>query len=85
MVDPAHRVIVHAGREEIRLCRLWGGQTPGSLFDTQIAAALIGLAYPIGHATLVNQLLDVQLNKAETLTEWRDRPLYPPANSLCLR
>src|SRR5262249_13179124 len=71
VVDPANLVIVHAGREEVRLCRYWGGQAPGNLFDLQIAAAFIGLAYPLGHAALGNQLLGVQLSKAETLTEWR--------------
>jgi ribonuclease D len=75
VVDPANQVIVHGGREEVRLCRLWGGQTPGNLFDLQIAAGLVGLTYPLGHAALVNQLLGVQLAKGETLTEWRDRPL----------
>jgi ribonuclease D len=75
VVDPAIQVVVHAGREEVRLCRLWGGASPGNLFDLQIAAGLIGLAYPLGHGALVNQLLGVQLAKAETLTEWRDRPL----------
>src|SRR5438067_184868 len=49
IVDPARLVIVHAGREEVRLCRLWAGQPPGNLFDLQIAAGLIGLPYPIGH------------------------------------
>src|SRR5262245_17292181 len=75
VVDPAHLVVVHAGREEVRLCKLWGGQPPGNLFDLQLAAGLVGLAYPLGHATLVNQLLGVQLAKGETLTEWRHRPL----------
>src|SRR5712692_10203165 len=75
VVDPAHLVVVHAGREEVRLCHLWTGRTPGNLFDLQIAAGLVGLAYPLGHAALVCQLLGVQLPKAETLTEWRDRPL----------
>ena len=75
VVDPANQVIVHAGREEVRLCRLWTGQTPGNLFDLQIAAALVGMVYPIGHGSLVNHLLNVQLAKGETLTEWRDRPL----------
>ena len=37
VVDPANLVIVHAGREEVRLCRLWTGQTPGNL-RCQIAA-----------------------------------------------
>jgi ribonuclease D len=75
MVDPAHQVIVHAGREEVRLCQLWGGKPPGNLFDLQLAAGLVGLPYPLGHGVLVNQVLGVQIAKGETLTEWRDRPL----------
>src|SRR5437588_4986053 len=75
VVDPRKLVIVHAGREEVRLCRLWTGHVPGNLFDLQIAAGLTGLAYPLGHAALVSQLLGVQLAKGETLTEWRNRPL----------
>src|SRR6266404_4207568 len=77
VVDPANLVIVHAGREEIRLCHLWTGKTPGNLFDLQIAAGLVGLAYPLSHGALVSQLLGIQLPKGETLTEWRDRPLTP--------
>jgi ribonuclease D len=77
VTNPAHLVVVHAGREEIRLCRLWSGRTPGNLFDLQIAAGLVGMPYPIGHGALVGQLLGVQLSKGETLTEWRDRPLTP--------
>jgi ribonuclease D len=75
IVDPTRLVVVHAGREEVRLCRLWAGQAPGNLFDLQIAAGLVGLTYPLGHGALVNQLLGVSLTKGETLTEWRDRPL----------
>src|SRR5262249_53569097 len=76
-LDPSHTVVVHAGREEVRLCRLWTGQTPQHFFDLQVAAGLVGMSYPLSHGTLVNQLLGVQLAKGETLTEWRDRPLTP--------
>src|SRR5438270_2340135 len=75
VVDPNRLVVVHAGREEVRLCHLWSGRTPGNLFDLQIAAGLVGLTYPLSHAALVSQLLGVQMVKGETLTEWRDRPL----------
>jgi ribonuclease D len=75
IVDPAHLVVVHAGREEVRLCHVWTGRAPGNLFDLQIAAGLVGLAYPLSHGALVSQLLGVQLGKGETLTEWRIRPL----------
>jgi ribonuclease D len=77
VTDPQVEVIVHAAREEVRLCQLWTGRRPGNLFDLQIAAGLVGLPYPLGHANLVSQLLGVSLAKTETLTEWRDRPLTP--------
>ena len=75
VVDPANQVIVHAGREEVRLCHIWSGQAPGNLFDLQIAAGLVGLAYPLGHGALVAAVLGKRLDKRETLTEWRTRPL----------
>lgn len=75
VVDPANQVVVHAGREEVRLCRLWTGQSPTALFDLQPAAGLVGMPYPLGYGTLVNQLLSVSMTKGETLTEWRSRPL----------
>jgi ribonuclease D len=75
VVDPERLVVVHAGREEVRLCHRGSGRTPGNLFDLQIAAGLAGLTYPLGHAALVKELLGVQLAKGETRTEWRHRPL----------
>ena len=77
LLDPDRVVVVHAGREEVRLCRLWTGQVPANLFDLQLAAGLVGLPYPIGHGTLVGQVVGVHLSKGETLTEWRTRPLTP--------
>jgi ribonuclease D len=77
VIDPSRVSVVHAGREEVRLCRLGGGAAPGKLFDLQIAAGLAGYAYPLSHGALVNQVLGVQLTKGETLTEWRSRPLTP--------
>jgi ribonuclease D len=75
VIDPAHEVIVHAGREEVRLCHIFSGQVPGRLFDLQITAGLVGLPYPMGHGPLVAHVLGQKLAKAETLTEWRTRPL----------
>jgi ribonuclease D len=45
------------------------------LFDTQVAAALIGLPAQIGYGDLVHQLLGQSLHKAETRTDWSRRPL----------
>lgn len=75
VASPTHQVIVHAGREEVRLCHVAFGQVPARLFDLQIAAGLAGFAYPLGHGALVQQVLGKKLSKGETLTEWRRRPL----------
>jgi ribonuclease D len=77
LLDPARVVVVHAGREEVRLCKIATGQVPANLFDLQIGAGLVGRHYPLGHGALVFQLLGIQLPKGETLTEWRRRPLTP--------
>src|SRR5262245_36703916 len=73
--DPARVTVVHAGREEVRLCRIASGSPPANPFDLQLAAGLIGLNHPIGHGPLVQQTLHVRLDKGQTLTEWRRRPL----------
>jgi ribonuclease D len=77
VVDPDNLVVVHAGREEVRLCQLWIGSPPANLFDLQIAAGLVGLNYPLSHGKLVDQVLGIYISKGETLTEWRNRPLTP--------
>ncbi len=75
LVEPTRTVIVHAGREETRQCQRLSGKTPTNWFDLQIAAGLVGHNYPMGHASLVYQVLGRQLDKHDTLTEWRHRPL----------
>jgi ribonuclease D len=77
VVDPRHEVIVHAGREEVRMCYLACGRLPAAVIDLQLAAGLAGLSYPLGHGSLVKEVLGISLSKAETLTEWGNRPLTP--------
>lgn len=77
LTDPARTVIVHAGREEVRMCRAGVGRPPANLVDVQIAAALVGYSFPIGYAALVQDVLHVHAKKGETLTDWRRRPLTP--------
>jgi ribonuclease D len=75
VVSPGHETLVHSGREELRFCWWATGARPVELFDTQIAAALVGMEYPAAYSTLINRLLDKTLSKDETRTDWRKRPL----------
>jgi ribonuclease D len=73
--DPAITKVMHAGRQDLELFYLLDGRLPGPLFDTQIAAALLGFDDQIGYGRLVEQLLGVTLDKAHTRTDWAERPL----------
>jgi len=70
-----HDTIVHAGREELLFCLGAVGQRPHQLFDVQIAAGLVGYEYPAGYGSLLSKLVGQRLNKGETRTDWRKRPL----------
>lgn len=75
LTDPARVTVVHAGREEVRICRHATGKPLGCMYDLQIAAGLLGYGYPMGFAALVQFGLRKRLDKGETLTDWRRRPL----------
>ena len=75
VTDGKRNVIVHAGREEIRICQHLSGKAPARLFDIQVAAGLIGVGYTAGYGTLVQTFAGTRLSKQETLTDWRIRPL----------
>ncbi|MFO0805293.1 MAG: HRDC domain-containing protein [Gemmataceae bacterium] len=76
LTDPAKTIVVHAGREDLRICNFAIGRSP-RVFDVQLAAGLVGSSYPIGYAGLVQELLGLRTSKGETLTDWRRRPLQP--------
>jgi ribonuclease D len=68
-------VIVHAGREEIRFCYRASGRKVANLFDVQLAAGFIGMDYPASYGNLIHRYLGQVLDKGETRTDWRRRPL----------
>lgn len=75
IADPKRTIVVHAGREEIRLCHFACASLPGDLFDVQVAAGLLGLGYPLSYGGLIQEVLNLRVAKGETLTNWRHRPL----------
>ena len=75
IVDPEKSIVVHAGREEYLFCYRSTGQLIPNLFDVQLAAAFLGFEYPISYGNLVSKLVGVQLDKHETRSDWRQRPL----------
>ncbi|MGH7256434.1 MAG: ribonuclease D [Nitrospirales bacterium] len=67
--------VVHAGMQDVELLHAHAGQAPIPLFDTQVAAAMVGYGTQVGYANLVQRVLGVKLDKGHTLTNWTQRPL----------
>jgi ribonuclease D len=69
------RKLIHAARQDLEAVYLTSKQVISPVFDTQIAAACIGLKPQVGYAELVKTLLDVTIPKGQTRTDWSMRPL----------
>jgi ribonuclease D len=69
-----HELIMHGADYDLRLLRKHHCFTPGSIFDTMLAARLLGVAR-FGLGDLVEQFLSVKLEKGPQKANWATRPL----------
>lgn len=67
--------IFHSARQDLEIFYLLSGKLPSPLFDTQLAAPLLGFQENPGYGMLVSSFLNVNLTKAHTRTDWSQRPL----------
>jgi ribonuclease D len=76
LTSPAVLKVMHASRQDLEVLLPLAGLTQ-PVFDTQIAAGLVGLPAQVGYAELVRRLLGKELPKSHTRTDWSRRPLSP--------
>lgn len=67
--------VLHACSEDLDVFWHTLKVMPTPLFDSQVAAAIAGRSAAIGYAKLVSDMLDVDLDKGESRTDWLRRPL----------
>lgn len=69
--------VLHAARQDLEVMSVAMRDTvlSGPIFDTQIAAALLGHPAQIGYGSLVAARLGQTLDKGHTRTDWSRRPL----------
>lgn len=70
-----HDWVLHSGRQDIEVIYQLAHAMPASLFDTQVAAGLLGMPAQLGYAGLVKELFDVEIHKMHTRADWSKRPL----------
>ena len=73
--DPTIVKVLHSAGQDMEVLWQRYRQLPCPVFDTQIAAALLGHGEQIGYAALVKAELDIELDKSQTRTDWSRRPL----------
>lgn len=76
LADRKRLKVLHAARQDLEvLSQAQQGVIPGPVFDTQIAAALLGHPAQVGYGNLVAERLGQPLAKGQTRTDWSRRPL----------
>jgi len=69
--------ILHDAPQDLTILSRVTKSSPANIFDTRLAAGFTGLPSTISLANLINVLLDIDLPKNQTRTNWLHRPLDP--------
>ena len=67
--------LLHSCSEDLEIFRLILECEPDYFIDTQIAAAIAGHGFSVGYQNLVAKLLNVEIDKEQTRSDWLQRPL----------
>jgi len=69
--------VFHSARQDIEIIYNLSGFVPAPLFDTQIAAMVLGFGESVAYERLVQDITGNALDKSSRFTDWRARPLTP--------
>lgn len=72
---PDQTKVFHAAGQDLEVLFHAIGLVPAPLFDTQLAAALLGYGEQIGYGALIERTQGIALGKAFTRLDWSKRPL----------
>lgn len=75
VTDRSVTKVLHSCSEDLEVFQTLLNCAPQNIFDTQMAAALVGYGFSTGYANLVQKVLNVDLPKGETRSDWLQRPL----------
>ncbi|NVJ49131.1 MAG: ribonuclease D [Gammaproteobacteria bacterium] len=75
LADPQVRKVFHSASEDCEVLFRYFNVVLRGLFDTQIAAAYLGLGPSMGYAAMVESLCGVRLAKGWSRSDWLQRPL----------
>jgi ribonuclease D len=77
MADKRVLKVFHAARQDIEICWHRAEAIPNPLFDSQVAAMVLGYGDSISYDQLVQRITGDALDKSNRFTDWSRRPLSP--------
>ena len=75
MADESVVKVFHAARQDIEIVWHQAGLIPHPVFDTQVAAMVLGYGDSISYDQLVHRITGDNLDKSNRFTDWSRRPL----------
>ncbi len=75
LLDPSTLKVLHAASQDLEIFWMIARRVPSPVFDTQLAAPLLGHPEQIGYANLCKAVLDLDIDKSQTRADWTRRPL----------
>ena len=75
LFSPSVTKILHSCKEDLEAIFAWTNKEMVNIFDTQIANSLLDGDFSIGYQGIVEQEMEIVLNKNETRSNWIRRPL----------
>ena len=73
--NPAVLKVLHSARQDIEIFVHLAGRVPAPLFDTQVAASVLGYRDSVGYERLVREVLGCEVDKAARYADWTVRPV----------
>ncbi len=75
MANEAVLKVFHSGRQDIEIFHHLSGKVPHPVFDTQVAAMVLGYGDSISYDQLVARTSGAAIDKSSRFTDWSRRPL----------
>jgi ribonuclease D len=75
MADERVLKVFHAARQDIEIVWHMAGKIPHPIFDSQVAAMVLGYGDSISYDQLVQRITGDALDKSNRFTDWTRRPL----------
>ena len=75
LAAPSVVKVFHACRQDVEIFYNLTGATPSPIFDTQLAAMVLGYGDEVGYDSLVTRIAKARIDKSSRFTDWSHRPL----------